>query len=110
MIGHLPTVVMQMCTEGKDGVDYITDFEFMAAVGCPYFDVAGLLVVGTLVYGAIAGSIYIRTGSVIIPFGLLFLTGGVVMAQVASVAVGLATAVVLLVGGGVVAYVYYQYS
>lgn len=101
---------MSMCDPSKTGIDYLLDFEFIAAVTCPYADAVGLLVLGVFVGGAVAGSIYIRTGSVIIPFGLLMLTGGATMSAVAGVAVGLATVVALLVGGGVVTYVYYQYS
>lgn len=99
-----------LCPTETTITEHVTNFEFIEAIVCPYADVAGLLVVGLLVYGAIAGSIYIRTGSAIIPFGLLLLTGGATMSHVAGPGVGLATVVFLLVGGGAIAYAYYEWS
>lgn len=102
--------LLQVCSGSTSGTEYLLQWEFIKAVTCTYADAAGLLATGLLVYGAVAGSIYIRTGSVIIPFGLLLLTGGATMSAVAGPGVAIATIVVLLVGGGVVAYLYHQYS
>lgn len=110
MIPVPPPVVLQSCDPSRTGVDRVTDFEFIPAVTCVYFETAGLLLTGLLVWSAVAGSIYIRTGSAIIPFILLLLTGGAIMATVASIGIALATVTVLLVGGGVVAYGYHIFS
>lgn len=87
------------------------DFEFIQAVTCTFAGPAGgVLVVGTIVFGAIAMSSFIRTGSPIIPLGLLMLTGGAVMSAVAGVATTVATVTFLLVSAGAFAYVYYRWG
>lgn len=98
------------CAAGKSGPEHLADFQFLQAFTCTFAEPAGLLIVGMLVYGGIGLSIYIRTGSVIIPVILLFLTGGAVVTQVAAPAAAAATVLVLTAGGGVVAYLYYRYS
>lgn len=87
---------MSMCTPDMTLADYIVQFKFIEALACPYINSMGLVVFGTLMYGAVATSIYIRTGNVAIPTILLFLTGGVVLQQVAGPGVGIATLLVLL--------------
>lgn len=99
-------MLLQMCPSGQTAAEAFKQFEFVQAILCEYTAPAGLLPVGMIVFGAVAASIYVRTGSPIIPFGLLLLTGGVVMSTVSGVAVGFATILVLLVGGGVFAYAY----
>jgi hypothetical protein len=103
-------VTQPLCDPSVTGFEYLLDFEFIKALTCTYANSVGFLVMGLLVYGSISLSIYIRTGSVIIPFVLLLLTGGVVMEQVAGVAVAIATIVVLVVGAGVVTYLYAELS
>ncbi len=99
-----------MCDPAMSGADYLTNWEFMKAVTCTYANAAGYLVTGLLVYGAVSLSIYIRTGSVIIPFVLLLTTGGAVMQVVAGPATAIATILLLCVGAGSITLLYYRYS
>lgn len=99
-----------MSCDGREGWELLTDFDFIDAVTCTYADTVGMLVLGMLVFGAVSLSIYIRTGSVIIPFVLLLTTGGVTLASVAPPAIAIATVLLLCTGGGVVAYLYYRHS
>lgn len=106
-----PTIPLQgMCSAGMKGYEYLTQFEFIKAFACTFANSMGLYVFGTLVYGGIAISIYIRTGSAMIPLVLLLLTGGVVMSQVAAPAVGVATILLLVMGAGVLTILYREYS
>lgn len=89
---------------------HLLNFEFIKAFTCTYANAAGLLMVGALVYGAVASSIYIRTGSVVIPTILILLTGGAVMGQVAGPAVAIATVMVLTSGAGAMTYLYVRFS
>lgn len=101
----------QACT-GVNG-DYfgaIGDGSFVAGFLCPYIDVIGLLGFGLLIYGAMATMIFIRTGSVVIPFVLLIILGGPILAQVASIGIAVATVVILLVLGGVPLYLVRRYT
>lgn len=98
------------CDPNTSGITYLLDWQFIQAFTCTYANTAGLLVVGMMVYGGVSLSIYIRTGSVVIPSVLLLLTGGVILGQVATPVVGIATVMLLTVGGGLVAYIYYVYS
>lgn len=95
---------------GGAGHELITEFEFIRAFTCTYADVVGLLVLGMIVYGAVSLSIYIRTGSVIIPLVLLMTTGGATVAAMSPPAVTAATLLVLFGGGGAIAYLYYRYG
>lgn len=99
-----------VCGEGKDFAEHMADFQFIEAVTCVYVDSATLAVVATLVYTAVAGSIYIRTNSMVIPFMLLLLIGGAVLTQMAAVTTPVAVLILLIVPGGVIAYAYYRYS
>lgn len=96
----------EVCSAGASGVEHLLNFEFIKAMTCTYASSVGFLVMGLLVYGAVGMSIYIRTGSVVIPFVLLLLTGGAVTTQLAGVAMGIVTLVLLLTGAGVVTYLY----
>lgn len=98
------------CEAGVGFNDHLTNFEFIKAVTCLYADTAGFFVVGMLVYGAVGLSIYIRTGSVMIPAILLLLTGGAIIPQIASPGVALAAIIVMASGAGVFAFLYYRYS
>jgi hypothetical protein len=46
----------------------------------------------------------------VIPTVLLLLTGGAILSQVAAPGVQIATILILVSGGGAVAYLYYRYS
>lgn len=98
------------CSANKDGPAHLLDFEFIPAVMCTYTEAAGLYTTGMLIMAAVAGAIYIRTGSMILPFGLVMLSGGAVLTVVAPPAVGIAGILVLLAGSGTIAYLWYQYS
>lgn len=102
--------LLQVCPPEVGGMEHLLNFEFIKAFTCTYANVAGLLVVGVLVYGAVASSIYIRTGSVVIPAILVLLTGGAVMGQIAGPAVAIATVVVLTTGAGAFTYLYVRFS
>lgn len=103
-------LLLQVCDPNVALVDHVTDFEFIKAVTCTYVNAASMTVVGLMVYSAVAGSIYIRTNSLMIPLALLLLTGGAIMTQVAAVATPFAVLLLLLVPAGVLAYAYYRYS
>lgn len=99
-----------ICDPSMTGFEYLLNFEFIKALSCTYFNTAGMLVTGLMVYGAISLSIYIRTGSVIIPFVLLLLTGGAVTTQLAAPALGIAVLLLLVTGAGVMTYLYSKFS
>jgi len=107
----LPVYPLQgMCSAGLKGYEYLTNFEFIKGFTCTFADSMGLLVFGMLVYGGISMSIYIRTGSAMLPLVLLLITGGVTMTQVAGPAVGVATVLLLVFGAGILTILYYRYS
>ena len=99
-----------MCDPTVTGIEHILNFEFMKAVTCTYANAAGYLVTGLLVYGAVGLSIYLRTGSALIPFVLLLTIGGAVMTVIAPPATAIATILILTVGAGSFTVLYYQYS
>jgi hypothetical protein len=90
--------------------DALRRFNFGDAFVCPFWDTVGQLATGLLVWGAISTAIYIVNGSIIIPYILLLLLGGVVLTQVASVGVTLAGVIILGVLGAVPTYFVWRYS
>lgn len=101
---------MSLCDPEKSGIDYLLEFDFVEAITCTYANSASLAIVGLIVFTAVGGSIYIRTGSLIIPFGILLLAGGAVLSQMAAVATPVAVLLLLIVPAGVIAYAYYRFS
>ena len=95
-----------VCDPSTSEIAYLLNFEFIKAFSCTYFNSAGMLVTGLLVYGGISLSIYIRTDSVLIPTVLLLITGGAVLSQVAAPAVRVAGLLLVTVGAGAVAFLY----
>lgn len=99
-----------MCTEGLSFADRLLNWDFVEALACQYADVTGFLVLGLLVWTAVSSAIYIRTDSFIIPFGLLMMTGGAALSQMANVAVPIAVIIILVIPASVTAYLYWQYG
>lgn len=108
MIDPLP--IAAMCDASKSFADYLTAYEFVKAFTCQYANTTGFVVLGLVVYTAISSSIYIRTGSFIIPLGLLMMLGGAALTQMASVALPVAVLLILVVPAGVMAFLYARYS
>jgi len=106
----IESLAMQMCSAGKTGPQYLTDFQFVKAFSCTYANSAGFLVTGMLVYGGIMIAIYATTDDIRIPSVLLLLTGGAILSQIAAPGLTVAAIVLLLVGAGVVTILYYRYS
>lgn len=79
-----------------EALDAISNFQLWDAVFCTYAVPAGAEVVGLLFYGAISLGIFIKTGSVIIPFILILILGGTVLAQMMAVISSFAAIIVLL--------------
>lgn len=104
------SVVLQMCSPGQGFLDRITAFEFVEALTCQYADPIGMATLALIVYAGVAGSIYIRTDSLIFPFGLLLMTGGAVVGQLAAVSTPVLVLLVLVVPAGMVAYLYYRFN
>lgn len=77
--------------------DAMASLELWEAMSCTYGTALGMNVVGTLIYGAFALNIFIRTGSTIIPFILVLILGGAVIGQMVGVVSTFAGLLVLVV-------------
>lgn len=102
------TVLQQACSMGAK--EYLYDLQFLQAFVCTFAAPMGFLVIGLLAWGAISLSYYIRQGSMIIPTVLLFLVGGVALAQTASIAQAAVVLLILVIPAGAAALLYYRYS
>jgi len=60
-------------------------FDLWEALFCAYGAPLGELVVGSILYAGVGLNIFIRTGSVMIPFVLALVLGGTVLAQVFAI-------------------------
>lgn len=102
--------VAAMCDAGATFAENIQNFEFVEAFVCQYGNTTGFAVLGLFVWTAVSSSIYIRTGSFLLPFGLLLMIGGAALSQMASVAVPIAVLLILVVPSAVTTYLYLTYS
>lgn len=107
MIAPMP---LQMCDPNMTGLDYLLEFEFVEAISCTYAGVTGFGVLALIVYTAVGGSIYIRTGSAILPFGILMIAGGVILTQMAPIATQFAVLLLLVLPAGIISYLYIRHS
>lgn len=103
-------VAGDMCDPSRDFASRLLNWDFVEAFTCQYADVTGFLVLGLMVWTAVASAIYIRTDSFIIPFGLLMMTGGAILAQMAQVAIAPAVLLILIVPAAFTAYLYWRYG
>ena len=90
------------------GLDALLNWEFMKAIGAPYADVIGLAPFLLITLTAISGSIYIRTGSPILPLGLLLLSGAAIIPLLPAVAIQWVVLLLLIGGGGLIMLLYMQ--
>ena len=75
----------------------MSNFDLWEALYCPFAAPLGALVVGTVLYSGVALNIFIRTGSFIIPFVLVLLLGGTVLAQMLGIISTFAGLIILIV-------------
>jgi hypothetical protein len=75
------------CSDYPDGELYraLSDFAVRDAILCPYQVQMGGLVFSTLVMGGIGMALFIRTGTLVMPFIVMLLVGGVLMPHTAPV-------------------------
>lgn len=89
------------CPDGRFTADMFNtamqNFDLWDAFFCGYAGPLGQLVVGTFLYSAIGLNIFIRTGSLIIPFVLVLLLGATVLAQMVAIISTFAGLVILVV-------------
>lgn len=75
--------------DGRYGADLfrqaMESMDLWEATFCAYGAPLGELVVGTILYSAIGLNIFIRTGSLIIPFVLSLILGGTILAQMFAI-------------------------
>lgn len=85
----------ELFREAMDGLD-LWQFAF-----CAYGSPLGELVVGTVVYAGVALNIFIRTGSIMIPFVLALILGGTIFAQAFAI-INAFVALIILIAAPVV--------
>ena len=83
---------------------------FVCAVVGTFTGALPLAVVGMIVWGGLSLGLFIRTGSPMIPYILLLLTGGAVSSTVAGPAIALMTVFALAVTGAIPLLLYIKYS
>lgn len=72
-------------------------FGLWDALYCTYATPLGTLLVGTVVYSGFGLNIFLRTGSLIIPFVLLMILGGTVLSQMLGIVGTFAGLIILTV-------------
>lgn len=75
----------------------MSNFELWDAVICPFAGPTSMLLVGTVIYSGIGLNIFLRQGSVIIPFVLALILGGTVVGQTIGVISSFVAMIILIV-------------
>lgn len=91
-------------------LEMLSDDAFRDAVLCPFQLEMGGLVFGTLVFGGIVASLYIRQRAFIIPAVLAIAIGGLVLPQVQSVGLQMALLIILTAAGAIPVLMLYRMS
>lgn len=73
------------------------NLDLWEAFFCAYGSPMGEIVVGSILYAGIGLNIFIRTGSALIPFVLMLLLGGTILAQMFAVISSIAGIIILVV-------------
>jgi len=104
-------VLQQFCTPGSGFEQRLAGpFKFFEAFTCQYADPVGFLTTGMIVYGGILLSIYLTTGSIVLPAVLLLVVGGAVIGQLAAPSMIFVVLIILGTGAGVMTFLYVQVS
>lgn len=102
--------ILQFCSGGMDFQDRLNEWLFTEAFTCEYAEPMGFLTFGMIFYGGILSSIYLTTGSIVMPAVLLLVVGGAVIAQLAAPAIPFVLLTILGTGAGSIAYLYAKLS
>lgn len=102
--------LQQFCSPGSGFKERLLDFAFTQAITCQYADSVGFYATGMLVYGGILTSIFLTTGSYVLPAVLLLVVGGAVIGQLAAPSMIFVVLLILGVGAGVMTFLYVQVS
>lgn len=91
---------MVECPDGRYSAELfhaaMEEFAVFEAVTCTYGAPLGVMVVGTLFYSGVALNIFLRTGSVMIPFVLALVLGGTIFAQMFAIINAFVAIIILL--------------
>jgi len=107
---NLGITLLQLGSDYKGFFEELMEWDFVEAFVGAYASSVGLFVTGTLFYVPIALSMYIMTGSMMIPFVLLLLFGGAIIPQMIAPIPGFVSILVVGVGAGTLTYLYYTFS
>jgi len=110
MIPQLQTIILQYCDPNMGLLEYMQEFDFWRAFVCPYANTMGFLTFGLIVYGTISISLYLVTGSLVIPVVLLLTIGPVILGQIAAPGIPIAVLALLGAGSGAVTLLLFRYN
>lgn len=90
---------MVSCPDGRYTAELfeaaMAEFELFNAITCSFGAPLGVTVVGTLFYSGVGLNIFLRTGSIMIPFVLALILGGTILAQMFAIINSVVTIIIL---------------
>lgn len=113
MNGVFGIMILQFTCNGTDPGNYFGTGGFLKlfqAAVCQYSDPFGIQLVGFLFWAGVALGLYIRTGSILMPYILTLILGSVVLSFIAPIAVALVVPATLGVAGYIAPKLYRKYS
>lgn len=88
------------CGDRPKLIDFWTNFEFWDGINCFYSDQLGASVIAFVFFGVTAMSLYLSTGSIVVPMVIGIVIGGVAFALLPGVGIEVALMVIVLGAGG----------
>lgn len=113
MIVGLAMTVLQFSCNGTNATDYVNtggDVNLVQGAVCQYSEPFGIHLVGLLFWAGISLGLYIRTGSILMPYILTLVLGSVVLSFIAPIAVAMVVPMTLGIAGYVAPKLYRKYS
>ena len=101
------------CPNGTNATEYVNpggNVSLVQGAVCQYSDPFGIQVVGVLFWAALALALYIRTGSILLPYLLTLIFGSVVLSTIVPIAVAVVVPMTLGVAGYIAPEIYRKYS
>lgn len=106
-------IILQFTCNGTNASNYVGtngSVQLIQGAVCQYSDPFGIQLVGLVFWAALALALYIRSGSILLPYILTLILGSVMLSFVAPIAVSVLVPATLGVAGWIAPNLYRKYS
>lgn len=113
MILSTALTVLQFTCNGTNASEYVDtggNVSIVQGAVCQYSDPFGIELVGFLFWAGLALGLYVRTGSILMPYVLTLVMGSIMLSFVAPIGVAMVVPMTLGIAGYIAPKLYRKYS